>query len=87
MTIFKTLNIETTKNYNNTKDVRRHIGLTPRHAIAIDELKILYEAENGIQLTPSAIINFALELLIQTIEEQPKDQQVEFILDNVDKYQ
>lgn len=87
MTVFKTLNIETTKDYNKIKDVRRHIGLTPRHAIAIDELKILHEAETGMQLTPSAVINFALELLINTIEEQPKDQQVQYILDNVDKYQ
>ena len=87
MTVFKTLNIETTNNYNDTKDVRRHIGLTPRHAIAIDELKVLYEAETGIHLTPSAIINFALELLINTIEEQPKDQQIQYILDNVETYQ
>ena len=87
MTIFKTLNIETSNNYNNTRDVRRHIGLTPRHAIAIDELKVLHEAETGIQLTPSAVINFALELLINTIEEQPKDKQIAYILDNVEKYQ
>lgn len=39
MTVFKTLNIETDKNYDKLRDVRRHIGLTPRHAIAIDELK------------------------------------------------
>ena len=65
MTIFKTLNIETTNNYNDKKEVRRHIGLTPRHAIAIDELKVLYETETKAQLTPSQIINFALELLIQ----------------------
>lgn len=87
MTIFKTLNIETDKNYNNVRDVRRHIGLTPRHAIAIDELKILHETQTGIQLTPSAVINFALELLINTIEEQPKDTQIEYILENVEKYQ
>lgn len=86
MTIFKTLNIETNKDYNNTKDVRRHIGLTPRNAIAIDELKILHEAETGMQLTPSAVINFALDLLINTIEEQPKDQQMQYILDGVEKY-
>lgn len=87
MTVFKTLNIETDKNYDKLRDVRRHIGLTPRHAIAIDELKILHEAETGMQLTPSAVINFALELLINTIEEQPKDQQIDYILDNVEKYQ
>lgn len=87
MTVFKTLNIETTNNYDDKKDVRRHIGLTPRHAIAIDELKVLYEAETGIQLTPSQVINFALELLIQKIDEQPQDSKIQYILDNVDKYQ
>lgn len=87
MTIFKTLNIETTNNYNDKKEVRRHIGLTPRHAIAIDELKVLYETETKAQLTPSQIINFALELLIQKIDEQPQNDKVQYILDNVDKYQ
>ena len=87
MTIFKTLNIETTNNYNDKKEVRRHIGLTPRNAIAIDELKVLYETETKAQLTPSQIINFALELLIQKIDEQPKNDKVQYILDNVDKYQ
>lgn len=87
MTIFKTLNIETTNNYNDKKEVRRHIGLTPRNAIAIDELKVLYETETKAQLTPSQIINFALELLIQKIDEQPQNDKVQYILDNVDKYQ
>ena len=87
MTIFKTLNIETTNNYNDKKEVRRHIGLTPRHAIAIDELKVLYETETKAQLTPSQIINFALEVLIQKIDEQPQNDKVQYILDNVDKYQ
>ena len=86
MTIFKTLNIETNKDYNNTKDVRRHIGLTPRNAIAIDELKVLYETETNAQLTPSQIINFALDLLIQTIDDQPQDTKMQFILDGVNKY-
>lgn len=87
MTIFKILNIETTKDYNDKKEVRRHIGLTPRNAIAIDELKVFYEAETKVQLTPSQIINFALELLIQKINEQPQKDKVKYILDNVDKYQ
>lgn len=87
MTIFKTLNIETTNNYNDKKEVRRHIGLTPRHAIAIDELKVLYETETKAQLTPSQIINFALEVLIQKIDEQPQNDKIQYILDNVDKYQ
>lgn len=87
MTIFKTLNIETTKDYSNKKEVRRHIGLTPRNAIAIDELKVLYETETGMQLTPSQIINFALELLINTIDDQAQNDKVQYILDNMDKYQ
>lgn len=84
MTIFKTINVETPINYN--KEVRRHIGLTPRNAIAIDELKVLHEAETGMQLYPSAIINFAMDILIKTIDEQPKDRQMQFILDGVEKY-
>ena len=68
MTIFKNLNIEVKKQYRNNKSVRRHIGLTPGHAMAIDEITILHEMEQGYTTYPSAIINFAMEHLIKSID-------------------
>ena len=87
MTVFKNLNIEVKKQYRNNKSVRRHIGLTPNHAMAIDEITILHELEQGYTTYPSAIINFAMEHLIKSIDEMDKDKQVEFILDGVNKYE
>ena len=87
MTIFKNLNIELKKEYRNNKSVRRHIGLTPGHAMAVDEITILHEMEQGYTAYPSAIINFAMEHLIKSIAEMDEDQQVEFILDGVNKYE
>lgn len=87
MTVFKNLNIQLTKQYRNNKSVRRHIGLTPGHAMAIDEIVILHEIEQGYTTYPSAIINFAMEHLIKSIEDMDEDQQVEFILDGVNKYE
>ena len=86
MTIFKNLNIEVKKQYRNSI-VRRHIGLTPNHAMAIDEIVILHEMEQGYTTYPSAIINFAMEQLIKSIDEMDEDKQVEFILDGVNKYE
>lgn len=87
MTIFKNLNIEVKKQYRNNRSVRRHIGLTPKHAMAIDEIIILHELEQGYTAYPSAIINFAMELLINAIDEMDENKQVEFILDGVNKYE
>lgn len=86
MTLFKNLNIELPKQYRKD-NVRRHIGLTPGHAMVIDEIVILHEIEQGYTTYPSAIINFAMEHLIKSIEDMDEDQQVEFILDGVNKYQ
>lgn len=87
MTVFKNINIEVKKQYRNNKSVRRHIGLTPGHAMAIDEITILHELEQGYTTYPSAIINFAMEHLIKSIDEMDEDKQVEFILDGVNKYE
>ena len=87
MTIFKNLNIELKKQYGKNKNVRRHIGLTPAHAMAVDEITILHEMEQGYTAYPSAIINFAMEHLIKSIAEMDEDQQIAFILDGVNKYE
>lgn len=87
MRIFKTLNIEPKNKYDNVKNVRRHIGLTPNHAIAIDEIKTLNEMVNDRTIYPSAVINFAMETLIKTIQAQNEDQQIDFILDGIKKYE
>lgn len=87
MTVFKNLNIELKKEYRNNKSVRRHIGLTPAHAMAVDEIIILHEMEQNYSTYPSAILNFAIEHLINTIEDMDEDQQIDFILDGVNKYE
>lgn len=85
MTIFKSLNIQTTKNYDDKKTVRRHIGLTPRNALAIEELKVLYEDEANAQAYPSDIINWAMDLLINEINNKD-DGQIDFIINGIDNH-
>lgn len=87
MTMFKNINIELKKQYGKNKNVRRHIGLTPAHAMAVDEIVILHEMQQGYTAYPSAIINFAMEHLIKSISEMDEDKQVDFILDGVNKYE
>lgn len=87
MTMFKNINIELKKQYGKNKNVRRHIGLTPAHAMAVDEIVILHEMQQGYTAYPSAIINFAMEHLIKSISEMDEDKQIDFILDGVNKYE
>ncbi len=86
MTIFKTLNIQPNKQYIDVKEVRRHIGLTPSHAIAIQEIQTLNEMVNKCSIYPSPIINFAIETLINEIQKQDENKQIDFILDGINKY-
>lgn len=84
MTIFKNLNIQTTKNYDSLKTVRRNVSLTPRHALAIEELKVLYESETKGQAYTSDIINWALACLIDAINNDAgSDEQLEIIINGI----
>jgi len=83
MTIFNNLNIKTTKNYDHLKTVRRSVSLSPRNALAIEELKVLYESEANAQATTSDIINWALSCLIDAINNE-EDAQIELIINGID---
>lgn len=85
MTIFNNLDIQTTKNYDNLKTVRRNVSLTPRHALAIEELKVLYESETKGQAYTSDIINWAISCLIDSINNDAgSDGQIELIINGID---
>lgn len=84
MTIFKNLNIQTTKNYDGSKTIRRNVSLTPTHALAIEELKVFYESETNGQAYTSDIVNWAISCLIDAINNDAGiDEQKELIINGI----
>lgn len=86
MTKLNNIGIEIYKQYPESKIVRRHIGLTPGNAIAIEEIKTLHEMETDKTIYPSPIINFAISELIKSINEKDTDEKIKYIMEGITKF-